>query len=305
MSFTITDAFVQQFSGAIRMTSQQKKARVRPVVLEDSITGDSAYMEQVAPTAAKKQTSRHGDSPVVGTQHLRRRVAPYTYDWGDLIDKDDRVRMLIDPESTYVLSASQALERGIDDELIAAAFGTAYVGHSGSIALQWPNGNSESNPAQPAGTQVAVNSWTYGTGSGNTGLTISKLIEAQMALDAAEADEDEDRFIICSAKQIGNLLATTEATSSDYAEVRALQTGKIKEFMGFKFIRSQRIAVDGNGYQRVIAGCRSGLGLGIAQDIWTRVAERPDKRFATYAYAAMDLGGARLEEAKMVEVKCA
>jgi len=304
MSFTVTDAFVQQFTGNVSFIAQQTKSRIRPTVVEDEITGEASYLEQVAPTAARKVIARHSDSPIMNTQHLRRRVAPYDYDWGDLVDQEDKVRLLIDPTSSYANNAAFALERGIDDELIAAFFGTAYTGHSGSTAVTWPNGNSESTPTQSAGTVVAVNDWTFGNGSGNAGLTVSKLIYASVALDAAEGDEEEERFIVVTAKQKGNLLATTEATSSDYNTVRALVDGKIDTFMGFKFIHSERLLQDSNNYWRIPAYRKSAMGLGIAKDIWGKIDQRADKRFSWYVYAAMSVGGARLEEAKMVEIKC-
>ena len=305
MSFSITDAFVQQFSGNVKFLAQQEQSRLRKTVIEDQITGESAYLEQMAPTAARKVIARHSDSPIMNTQHLRRRVAPYDYDWGDLIDQEDKVRLLIDPESAYAKNAAFALERAIDDELVGAYFATAYTGHAGSTSVTWPNGNSESTPTTPAGTVVAVNSWAYGNGSGNAGLTVSKLIEASMALDAAEGDQDEERFIVIGAKQKGNLLSTTEATSSDYNEVKALVEGKINRFMGFTFIHSERLQLDSNSYTRVPAYRKSAMGLGVAKDIWSRIDERADKRFSWYVYAAMSVGATRLEEAKMVEIKCA
>lgn len=304
MSFSVTDAFVQQFTGNVAFLAQQQESRLRNTVLEDTVTGESAYFEQLAPTAARKVIARHSDSPVMNTQHLRRRLAPYDYDWGDLIDQEDKVRLLIDPESGYAKNAGFAMNRAVDDEIIGAYFATAYTGHTGSTAVAWPNGNSESSPTAPAGTQILVNDWTYGNGSGNAGLTISKLISAKVALDAAEGDEDEERTIVLGAKQLGNLLSTTEATSKDYAEVQALVEGKIKRFMGFNFRHSERLLQDSNGYTRVAAYRKSAMGIGFAKDIWTRISERSDKRFSWYVYAALSCGGARLEEAKMVEIKC-
>lgn len=304
MSFTVTDAFIAQFTGAVHFTAQQSEARTRGKCLEDTIKGETGYMEQVAPTAMQKRLARHGDSPIMNTQHLRRRISTYVYEWGDIVDEQDLDRLLIDPTSAYVKNAGNAARRSQDDEFIAAAFGTAYVGHSGATALAWPNGNTESNPAQPAGTQVAVNDWTYGNGAGNIGLTISKLISASVALDAAEGDEEEERYILVAAKQKGNLLATTEATSADYNTVRALYDGKIDTFMGFKFIHSERLAKDGNGYTRVIAWRKSAMGLGLTRDIWTMVGRRPDKGYAWYPYESQTIGASRLEEAKLVELKC-
>jgi hypothetical protein len=305
MSFTITTAFIQQFTGTVRFIAQQMDSRLRGKVLEDQVPAESGYLEQLAPTAARKRQSRGGDSPIMNTQHLRRRVAPYDYEWGDLIDKLDKVRLLIDPTSAYSLNAGYAMNRGVDDELIASFFANAYAGHSGSTVVTWPAGDTESTPAQPAGTQVAVGDWTYGNGSGNAGLTISKLIYASVALDQAEGDENEERFILVGAKQKGNLLSTTEATNSDYAAVKALVEGKIKMFMGFTFVHSERMLTNASGYTRVPAWRKSAMGLGIAQDIETQLAQRADKSFAWYPYASMAIGGARLEEQKLVELICA
>lgn len=308
MSFQVTDAFVQQFTGNVNFLAQQVVSRLRGRVIEDSITGESAYMEQVAPTAAVKITARHSDSPIMNTQHLRRRLAPYDYGWGDLVDNLDKVRLLIDPASTYARNAAMAMNRAQDDEIIAAFFGTAFTGHSGSTSVVWPAGNAESVPTTPAGTQVAVGDWTYGNGSGNAGLTISKLISSMVALDAAEGDDGEERYGLIAAKQKGNLLATTEATLKEYGvakdDLAPLRDGKIAMILGFELIHSERILLNGSSQYRVPFWRKSAMGLGIAKDISGRMAERPDKRFSMYVYTDMSIGASRLEEAKLVEAIC-
>ena len=308
MSFQVTDAFVQQFTGNVAFLAQQMVSRFRGRTLEDMITGESAYLEQVAPTAAQKITARHSDSPVMNTQHLRRRIAPYDYGWGDLVDNLDKVRLLIDPASTYARNAAMAMSRAQDDEIIASMWATAYTGHSGSTSVTWPNGNAESTPTTPAGKQVALNSWTYGNGSGNAGLTISKLIEAMVALDAAEGDEGEERYLAIGAVQKGNLLSTTEATLKEYGvakdDLAPLRDGKIAMILGFETIHSERLLQDATPSRRVPAWRKSAIGLGVAKDISGRMAERPDKRFSMYVYTDMSIGASRLEEAKLVEIIC-
>jgi hypothetical protein len=309
MSFTVTDAFVQQFTGNVAYLAQQVESRFRGKVLEDQIVGESAYMEQVAPSAAQKITSRHSDSPIMNTQHLRRRLAPYDYGWGDLVDNLDKVKLLIDPTSTYARTGAMAMNRGQDDEIIAAFFGTAYTGHSGGTVLTWPNGNSESSPTQPGGTVVAVNDWTYGNGSGNAGLTISKLVSASVALDAAEGDEGEDRYCAVKAVQKGNLLATTEATLKEFGvakdDLAPLRDGKIAFIMGFQLIHSERLLANVSSQWRIPAWRKSAIGLGVNKDIAAQMAPRPDKRFSMYVYLDMSIGATRLEESKLVEIVCA
>jgi hypothetical protein len=304
MSFSVTTAFVQQFTSNVRFLAQQQESRLAGAVVTDNVDGEAAYMEQIAPTNARKKTTRHGDSPIMNQQHLRRRITSGDYEWGDLIEDADKARLLIDPASTYAKNASMAMARAKDDEIISCLWGTAYTGHAGTTVVNWPNGDGQAAPAQPGGTVVAVNSWAYGNGSGNAGLTVSKLIEAKVALGKAEGDEDEERFIAVSETQVGNMLSTTEATSGDYAEVKALVEGKITKFLGFNFIHTERNQIDANGYTRVPAWRKSGIGLGTTKPLWTRIAERSDKSFAVYVYAAQSIGATRLEEAKLAEIKC-
>jgi hypothetical protein len=297
VSFEITTAFVQQYSANVRMLSQQRASRLRPAVMvEAGVTGKNWFMDQIGTVAAQRITDRHGDSPLNQTPHRRRKVSLLDYETGDLIDQLDKVKMLADPTSTYAQAHAAAMGRAMDDAIIGAAFDTAYTGEDGATQV-----------AFPAGNQVAVDSHAYGSGSGNAGLTISKLIEAKQKLDAAEAgvDPDEERFVACTSKQIADLLKTTETTSADYNNVKALVEGKVDRFMGFNFIRTERLVKNASNHRRVMAWVKSGVGLCIGQDVTARITERADKRFSTYAYFCMSIGAARLEEAKVVEIVCA
>jgi hypothetical protein len=294
MSFEIDTAFVQQYGSNVEYLVQQMGSRLRDcVALETGIVGKTAFFDQIGAVSARKVQNRHGDSPLNSTPHARRRVAMFDYDTGDLIDDFDKVRTLIDPASAYARSHAWAMGRAVDDEIIDSAFATAFTGEDGSTQVTFP-----------AGQVVAVNSHAYGTGSGNVGMTISKLIEAKVLLDEADNDPDEPRYIACSAKQLGDLLQTTEVTSSDYNTVKALVEGRIDSFMGFQFKRLERLNVDGNDYRRVIAWVQSGLKLGIGRDTTARISERPDKRYSTYAYFSQTLGATRMQEEKVVEIKC-
>ena len=106
MSVQITTSFVNQFSSNVALLSQQRGSILRSAVSEESVTGEKAFFDQVGASAAVKRTSRHGDTPLVETPHSRRQVTLDTYEWGDLIDDSDKVRMLIDPTSTYAQAAA-------------------------------------------------------------------------------------------------------------------------------------------------------------------------------------------------------
>ena len=57
------------------------------------------------------------------------------YEFADLIDDLDKVRMLVDPTSTYALAAAYAMGRAMDDAIITAALGSADTGVAGGTAV--------------------------------------------------------------------------------------------------------------------------------------------------------------------------
>ena len=283
MSSQITTAEVEQYQSNVLDIVQQRGSRLRGAVMVDSdVNGKRKFTDQVGTTEAIKRTSRHGDSPLVNTPHLRRALTLVDYEWGDLIDDADKIRLLIDPESAYARNAAWAMGRAMDDEIISAALGTAYTGVDGTTPV-----------VLPAGQKVAANS---------AGLTIAKLRSTKELMDESEVSEDEEKFIACSAKQITDLLESTEVTSSDFNSVKALVQGEVDTFMGFKFIRSERLNTDGNGDRQCIAWAKSGLELGVGADVVTEIAPRPDKSFSMYVYLSMAVGATRLEEEKIVEI---
>lgn len=300
MSFEITTSFVQQFRSNMTLLAQQKRSRFRDKVIYEPVTGTTAWYDQIGVSNANDMTSRQGDTPLANTPHRRRRIDVAPKNWADLIDNVDKVRMLADPTSTYALAGNAAMNRKVDDIIIGSFFATANTGVAGATTV-----------AFPAANQVAVNSWTYGAGTGNVGLTISKLIEARGILLSGEAVDDQDEqemmdcYIAVGQKQISNLLATTEVTSKDFNEVQALVEGKINRFMGFTFVRSERLPLDSNSYTRCPVWQKQGMYLGIAEDLTqAKITERADKNHATQVYYEMTMGAARVEEARVVEIKC-
>jgi len=286
MSSQITTAFVQQYSSNVQLLSQQKGSLLRNAVRVESQVGKNAFYDQVGSATAQKRLSRHADTPQLDTPHARRRVSLVDYEYADLIDDQDKVRTLIDPTSPYSQATAFAMGRAIDDEIISAAFGTAYTGETGSTSTTFPSGQVVS-----VGSPVA-------------GLSIAKLVEAKQLLDEANVDTTLPRYVAVAPEQLADLLNITTVTSSDYNTVKALVQGEIDTFLGFKFIVSTRLSSESGTNRRVIAWAEDGLLLSIGKDITAKIDERADKGYATQVYYAMSIGATRMEEEKVVEIKC-
>jgi hypothetical protein len=284
MSSQITTAFVEQYSANIQMLSQQMGSLLRDAVRNESVVGKDAYFDQIGKVTAVLKTSRHSDTPQIDTPHSRRRVSLADYEFADLIDQQDKVRLLIDPTSSYAKAAAYAMGRAMDDVIIAAALGTANTGVSGGTPVTFPAANI-----------VAAN-------LGGTGMNIEKLASAKQILDAGDVDPSIKRHIIVSPQEIADLLNSTTVTSSDFNTVKALVHGEIDSFMGFKFHVSNRLVDNGAANTQCIAFAEDGILLGIGKDVTARIDERADKSYATQVYYCQTIGATRMEEAKVVSV---
>ena len=283
MSTQITTAFVEQYSSNIQMLSQQKGSLLRDKVRLESVTGKNAFFDQVGSVTATVRSTRHSDTPQADTPHSRRRVSLVDYEFADLIDDLDKVRMLVDPTSTYALAAAYAMGRAMDDAIITAATGSADTGVAG-------------------GTAVALPASQIITEAGTTGMTIAKLREAKEIIDLADVDPSLPRHIIVSPKQISDLLGTTEVSSSDFNTVKALAQGDINTFLGFNFVVSNRLAV-ASQIRDCIAFVGDGIALAVGKDSTARIDERSDKGYATQVYYSAAFGATRMEEEKVVKIQ--
>ena len=308
MSTQITTAFVKQYSDNVFHLVQQSGSRLRQYTRNETQNGDSKFFERIGSTAAQIKSGRHSDTPLMNTPHSRRMVTLADYEWADLIDDADKIRMLIDPTSEYALAARNAMGRSMDDVIIAAALGNAFGGVGGTSVIAHPNSQKLAS--------------TNGTDAGAS-LNVSALRNARQILMANEVDPDEELYIAADAKQIKNMLTEVEVTSHDYNSVKALVEGKVDTFMGFKFVHSERLNVqsgalsfayadgtvgsgsgDADTYRRCFAWAKSGLVLSTGTEIMGKISERDDKSYSTQVYAAMGIGATRLEEEKIVEILC-
>ena len=288
MSTEVNKAFAQKFRDSFIHLVQQKGSRLREYIrVNTDVQGKYDHFNRLGNTSAQKITSRHSDTPLIATPHSRRRVSMEDYNWADLVDKADKVRMLADPTSEYMKAGVWAMGRTMDDVIISAMLGNA---------VSVDENDSSSNVALPAAQKIAV--------SGTTDMNIDKLREAKQILDSSDVDPELQRCIVMKSNQFYDLLGDTQIQSSDYNTVKALVAGEIDTFMGFKFLRSERLTSDSSGNTQCIAWIHDGIGMSMGMDVKTEISERSDKNYSTQVYAQMCLGAVRIEDEKVVEIAC-
>lgn len=298
MSNEIGKHHVQQFSSNLIHLLNQEGSQLMGTVKKENITGRKGHFERIGRGTVVKVTSRHMDTPINDTAHSRRTYSLEDFAWGDMIDKQDKIRMLVDPTSDYTKAAAWDLGEKMDKIILEALNGTAVSGNGETDA--------ETNVVLPTSSIIDED---FGTGS-DSNLTVEKLREARRRMMRHAGTIRDDLFIVVNASAIDSLLAETEVTSSDFNSVKALVHGNIDTFLGFKFI----VVADGilpgtadgtdSDPVRCFAYQREGLGLGMGKDIGVEVYERGDKMNNIQVLSTMTLGAVRIEEARVQAIEC-
>lgn len=275
--------WVEQFKDGVLHLAQQEGSRFRDTVRSTMVTGSVHNFERLGATTSVAKTTRHTTTPIIDVPHSRRRVVMADYHWAALIDREDMIRAKIAYKSEYSKNAGMAMGRRWDDIILAAALADATDGTDTAVPL-------------PAAQTIV---------HGSASLTIAKLREAKYIMDSAEISS-EGRILAHSAEELQNLLATTEITSSDYNTVKALVKGEVDTFLGFRFERTERLAVAAGSpnVRSCIAFQRDSMGLAVGSDMFTSVDQRPDVSYAWQVYCQFSAAATRIEDEGVVEIEC-
>lgn len=293
MPDNITVANVQTYKANVELLLQQQDSRLAGKVTVGSYVGKAAsVVEQFGETAAVQKTSRHSDTPLLDITQSKRWVFPADYEWASLIDSQDKLRMIIDPTSPYAAAGAAAMNRVKDDIILAAMFGTNYIGENGTT--------TESFGTVGSGTyDVGVN-----TGGTASGLNVAKLQGAiRILMTANKGELMEPVFGAISSYEHDLLLKEAQVANRDYGNTAVLVDGRVKRFMGIDFTITERLSVS-SGNRLVPVWLKSGMHLGIWNDMQVEIGPRPDKSYATQVYLAMTLGATRTQLGKLVRVVC-
>lgn len=283
MAPAVDEILIRQYSDNIMLLTQQLLPKLRPTVyLKPNCQGEMAFQAQLADSEAKEKTGRNVDVENDDPEYNRRKIVPRYFYKAPLVDSMDKVYMAKDPANEITQNNGGSLARAQDTVIATAFFATAYGGKDGTSTFSLATAN-----------KVAV---------GSTGLSVTKLRAAAKILNAFEVPETE-RFCACTAAQINDLLGDSNVTSQDTNTVRALVDGKVEQFMGFTFVRTEKMPKSSTT-RKVACYHRTGMVLGSWLDLKTSIDILPGKHFSAQIYAGQSYGSTRLEEKKVVEVPC-
>lgn len=296
--------YVNQYSSNIQLKLQQMGSVLRSCVMSGTHVGQQASpVDQFGAIVANKVTGRYNNMARVDAPTDRRWVFPQDYDLPQLIDSFDKLRLLIDPMSSYVTNASYALGRAMDSEIISGLVGTNFTGNSGSVSTTLPTTGGPFGLGQTVGVSQGATS--------ATNLTVAKLRQAKKILMANFAiDFSMQPEIYCAVNAVNHdtLLSEIQVISTDFNTRPVLgENGLVQSFMGISFVHTELLTTgtdDQSGTSTATPmWMKSGAYLGIWGDIQTDISQRKDLQGLPYqAYVYGTFGGTRLEEKKIVQI---
>jgi len=203
------------------------------------------------------------------------------------IEHEDKVQMLVDPESAYTENQGMAMARQYDNLIIEAASGDAFDGEGTPIAL-------------PPGQII---------GDGTTPISFDMTTAVQELFMSNEIDMDVSKVMIVGPTQVRKLMQLTEQTSSDYVRREALQnlsaTGIVPNWMGFTWVMSNALEIPSAGELYCLAFTKRALTLVINQDIFVRIGENPSFSYMIQIFSQFTAGCSRTIDEEIVQLHIA
>lgn len=142
-------------------------------------------------------------------------------------------------------------------------------------------------------------------GGAGTNMNIEKLIEAKKLLDANNVPS-EGRCMIIHANNLAGMLGETEITSSDFATVKALVSGDVDTFMGFKFVTlgdRDEGGLPKPSTRTCFAFHKDAMGMGIGMNQKSEINYVPEK--TSFLVSSMFSAGAvAIDDEGIVKISC-
>ena len=308
MASTVDQTWVYRFNDMLNLTFQQFASVVRPLIDPGMIHYDVSaaidHHERLSNVIANDVVSPFGSTVPLNPAHSRRATTLVSSDATVLISDEHTLRAMVNPNSGYTRTILGALSRRADkhiiDNLIGSASTASVTVGSGVITY--------GSTALPAGRQIGAAS----------AMDLARVVNANELLSKASAPNGMgERIFLYSPGQLRDILAITQASSSDFTKNQIHDRGTINDVMwqGFKWVEVADV-VDADSstvlgrmlpvpsYRQCIAFHKGSVGLSIGKDITTVVDPRPDLQSRpTQVRSAMMMSAVRVWEGGVVEVR--
>ena len=249
MAVGISNAFVQLFDAEVKQAYQAARQLAGVTRERTNVEGNQVKFPKIGKGTATVRVPQTDVTPLnVTYSQVTATMSDYiAAEYSDIFNQQ---KVNFDERRELVQVVGNAIGRRMDQLVIDAL-------------------NAASSPST-VGTDI---------GGVGTNMNLAKLLAAKKALDTNNVPS-EGRCMIIHANNLSALLDETELTSSDFATVKALSTGEIDTFLGFKFITLGDRDEGGlplPSTRTCFAFHRDAIGLGIGMNQKSEINYVPEK----------------------------
>lgn len=299
MASGIDAALVLAFDDQLQYAFQQQMPRLRQYVrVRTNVIGIQASFDVLGASEADDITGRrHAMTQWLDPQNTRRWAPKRDLNHPVLLDWNEPMEILIDLEQGYAMNGAMAMARAADRLILESAIGVANEGATGTTTSAFDT------------TALSADGLTGGlVVNGATGLTVSKVRAVRGAFMAREVGMDDimnrtpDAFVWpVSGVAMRQLMAETEAISSDFVNSRPMEDGFIYRFMGFMFVVTSLLSTVAS-MRRTIAWHKQAMGYALWKERDLTVDRIPTMNNATGIQYLMSHGSVRIQSTGVIAV---
>ena len=281
MAVSINNAFVTLFDSEVKQAYQGQRLLAGVTRERSGVEGSTVKFPKIGKGSATIRVPQTDVTPLNVT-YSQVTATMEDYIAAEYSDIFNQQKVNFDERQELVQVVSGAIARRMDQVVLDAL-------------------TAASSPSTVANTVVSSGS------PAASDLNVGKLRAAKKAMDAKNVPA-EGRTILVHANSLSSLLSETQVTSSDFNTVKALVTGEVDTFLGFKFITlgdrdEGGLAIDGSSDRTLFAFHRDALGLGIGMNQTSRVDYIPEK--TSFLVASMFSAGAvAIDDEGIVKITC-
>lgn len=274
--------YTTEFNQNWLLRIQQQPSKLAKFISTIDFDGEKKRFDRLGSTSAQERTMRNGPTPTanVGTDSRWAKMKSFDIP-AKLIDRDEEKNLgaLTLPNSELVQSHMFTYNREFDKFVLRTAVGSVWTGTDGDTSTAF--------------------SATYEVTAGS-GLTTAKILEAREIMNSADVPDDEAAIWVCHPKDLTDLLTDTNVKSADFNTVKALVSGQVDTWCGFRFVTSTQVYASGGTYQNV---CFHPSALRILRGgLETTIDRRSDLSNALQIYSYFRLAGTRIHDEAVIKI---
>lgn len=309
MSISVDQTWMLKFNDMVHMSYAQLDSLLVGMLpqgmVHRNIQAQIDHHERIGHVIANDVITPFGQTVILNPPHSRRAAALQSSDAAVLVSDEHTLRSMVDPTNPYTQIIVGALRRRSDKHVISSLTGNAMT-----------SAVTAGTGAPTYGTQALPSARKLGTA--NTAINLVVIIGANVLLSKSGVPPGRGRVMLYSPGQIVDVMAITQASSSDFTNNRIHDSGTIDgiDWEGFLWKEMQDpMAQDGStALDRMLALTADGLtrsmiawhiscvGLSYGRDVTTNLGIRHDLNDSIQVRSILAMGGVRVWEGGVVEI---